>query len=356
MNRISASVLVGLASLLGWLNPSGSCVYAQYDDCSLTCTASAPAAGVVGSPLQFSVSLQTVYCTGTPVYSWTFGDGRTSTEPGPTNTYQSPGTYTWSVTATLQGVSGSQTGAITIKNRPVTSVSAASYDGSGLASESIAAAFGVSLAAGTQVATTLPLPTELAGARVQVKDAAGTERLAPLFFVSPGQINYQIPLGTVTGMATVTVINGSVVVAEGTALIATTAPGLFTANSSGLGVAAALALRVKADGSQSFEQVAEFDAGQNRFVARPIDLGPDTEQIFLILFGTGIRNVGALSGVTASIGGVNAEVLFAGPQGVFLGLDQANLRLPRSLAGRGEVDLALVVGGKPANIVKFNIR
>jgi uncharacterized protein (TIGR03437 family) len=49
-------------------------------------------------------------------------------------------------------------------------------------------------------------------------------------------------------------------------------------------------------------------------------------------------------------------VLFAGPQGAFVGLDQVNLRLPRSLAGRGEVDLALVVGGKPANVVKINLR
>src|SRR5262249_53124174 len=71
----------------------------------------------------------------------------------------------------------------------VTSVSAASFSATKLTSEGIAAAFGTGLATTTQVATSLPLPTALAGTTVTVKDSAGSERLAPLFFVSPGQIN-----------------------------------------------------------------------------------------------------------------------------------------------------------------------
>ncbi len=356
MKRVSAPLLIAFASLLGWLNPSGNSVYAQYYDCSVTCSTSVPTVGAVGSPLQFSATAQPYYCTGPPAYSWDFGNGRNSALPNPTNTYQSPGTYSWGVTVTVDGVSAAQGGLITITHRAVTSVSAASYEAAGLGSESIAAAFGASLGTSTQVATTVPLPTEIAGVRVRVKDAVGTERLAPLFFVSPAQINYQIPPGTSAGMATVTIINGSETVAQGDAPITSTAPGLFTANSSGQGVPAALVLRVKADGTQILEPVADFDAGQSRFVPHPIDLGPATDQVFLIVFGTGIRNVSTLAAVTASIGGVGAEVLFAGPQGAFVGLDQANLRLPRSLAGRGEVDLGLVVSGKAANIVKLNIR
>src|SRR5262249_17822038 len=81
----------------------------------------------------------------------------------------------------------------------VTSVSAASYGLMGLASEGIAAGFGAGLATSTIRATTLPLPTELAGTTVKVKDSAGAERLAPLFSVSPTQVNYQIPVGTAAG-------------------------------------------------------------------------------------------------------------------------------------------------------------
>jgi uncharacterized protein (TIGR03437 family) len=196
----------------------------------------------------------------------------------------------------------------------------------------------------------------MAGARVLVKDAAGTERPAPLFYVSPSQINYLIPSATATGLATVTIINGSETVAQGTVPIATIVPGLFTANSNGQGVPAAEALRVKADGTRTSELVAEFDAAQNRFVARPLDLGPETDQLFLILYGTGIRYVGGLSAVTVSIGGVSAEVYFAGAHNVYAGLDQINLLLPHSLAGRGEVDLSLMVGDKAAKTVRINIR
>lgn len=52
----------------------------------------------------------------------------------------------------------------------------------------------------------------------------------------------------------------------------------------------------------------------------------------------------------------SAEVLYAGPQGDFAGLNQINVRVPRSLAGRGEVDIALTVDGQAANVVKVNIQ
>jgi uncharacterized protein (TIGR03437 family) len=207
------------------------------------------------------------------------------------------------------------------------------------------------------VATTVPLPTTLAGTTVKIRDSAGTMRDAPLFFVAPQQVNYLVPAGASPGAATVTITSGSGAVSTGTAQITAVAPGLFTANASGQGVAAAVALRVKADGTQINEPVAEFDQAQNRFVAKPIDLGPDGESVFLILFGTGFRNRSSLSVVGASVGGAVVESLFAGAQGDFVGLDQANVGpLPRSLAGRGEVDLAFRVDGKPGNLVRISFK
>ncbi|MGH9841878.1 MAG: hypothetical protein ACREEM_24245 [Blastocatellia bacterium] len=45
-------------------------------------------------------------------------------------------------------------------------------------------------------ASSAPLPTTLGGVSVRALDSAKTERLAPLFFVSPAQVNYQMPPGT----------------------------------------------------------------------------------------------------------------------------------------------------------------
>jgi len=68
--------------------------------------------------------------------------------------------------------------------------------------DSIATAFGSGLATTTGGATGAMLPTVLAGTRVKIGGIAGTGRDAPLFFVSPRQVNYQIPPDTVNGRFT----------------------------------------------------------------------------------------------------------------------------------------------------------
>jgi uncharacterized protein (TIGR03437 family) len=238
---------------------------------------------------------------------------------------------------------------------PLANLSAASFSGNVLAAEMIVAAFGAGLATGVAYVTALPLPTTLLGTTVRVTDSAGVERVAPLFFVAPGQVNYLLPSGTAIGAATVTINSGDGKVSASTVNIAAVAPGLFSANANGSGVAAGSVLRVRGNGTQSFEPLsAANQAGQQ--VAVPIDLGPATDQLFLVLFGTGFRGRSALAAASATIGGVNAEVLYAGPQGSLLGLDQTNIRLPRVLAGRGEVEVILLVDGRVANIVKINVK
>src|SRR5262249_47359002 len=156
----------------------------------------------------------------------------------------------------------------------------------------------------SQAATSLPLPTILGGARVSVRDSFGSERFAPLFYVSPTQINYQIPPGTGTGDVTVTVFSGDGSVSVSALPVVAVSPGLFAANADGQGVAAAQVLRVKADGSQSFESVSQFDAALKKYVARPIDLGSEGEQVYLVLYGTGIRGRSSLGAVALQVGGM----------------------------------------------------
>ncbi len=238
----------------------------------------------------------------------------------------------------------------------VTGVSAASYKSGALASESIVAAFGSNLATSIQSADQIPLPVDLVGTTVKVRDIEGIERLSPLFFVAPGQINFQIPPSTANGLATITVSAGSGTLSNGTARIAYTAPGIFSANADGQGIAAGVILRIKADGTQIFESIARFDAASNRFVAQTVDLGPEGDQVFLILFGTGARFRSSSTTASATIGGQPAELLFVGAQGAFVGLDQINLRLDRSLIGRGEVEVRLSIDGAESNPVTLLIK
>src|SRR5262245_7603411 len=237
---------------------------------------------------------------------------------------------------------------------PVT-VSAASFIPGRAAPESIAVVFGSELATATASATTLPLPTTLGGASVNVKDSAGTERPAPLFFVSPGQINYQIPPGTAPGAATLTIMREGAMALTGSVSVNPVVPGLFSANATGEGPAAAVVIRVAPDDSQTVEPVFQFDQAQNKFVTRPIDLGPNTDRLFLIAFGTGIRFRSDPTRIIARIGGADTPVLFAGAQGL-IGLDQVNMPIPMSLKGSGEIDVALTMDGQTTNFVKVNIK
>ncbi|MBP6822239.1 MAG: SBBP repeat-containing protein [Acidobacteria bacterium] len=239
-------------------------------------------------------------------------------------------------------------------------VSAASFTSGSVAPEEIVATFGANLASGTEIASTTPLPTSLLGTSVKVKDHLNVELPAPLFFVSPGQINFQIPPGLATGKATITVTNAQNMTVGATVLIEKTAPGLFSANASGKEVAAAILLRVKLDGTQIFEPVAQFDSVKNKFVPLPIDFEPGAgnagDQLFLLLFGSGWKGRSAPEKVTVQIGGLNIPVLYAGAQGSFVGEDQINLQLPRALAGRGQQDIFLMVDGQLANSVTVTFK
>ncbi len=243
-----------------------------------------------------------------------------------------------------------------VTSRSLATVSAASFSATAIATESIVAAFGTGLATQTQVANTVPLPTVLAGTRVVVRDVLGAERFSPLFFVASTQVNFLIPPGTAPGTATISITADDGTVSSGTVQVFNVAPSLFAANSNGRDVPAGFALRATAAGIQTNEPISRFDAGQNKFVPVPIDLGAATDQVFLIVFGGGFRFRSSLTNVSATIGGTAVSVQFAGAQGDFVGLDQLNLSLPRTLIGKGEVDLVLTVDGKVANTMRVNIK
>jgi uncharacterized protein (TIGR03437 family) len=195
----------------------------------------------------------------------------------------------------------------------------------------------------------------LGGTTVTVRDGQGVERAAPLYFVSPTQVNFLVPKDSAAGYGAVVVrLNGSVV-NSGPLRIRSVAPAIFTADSTGRGVAAALVQRVQGQTSQ-FEPVAAYDAASQTFAPVPIDLGTDAELVYLNLFGTGVRHRSAPAAVSATVGGVSVEVSFAGAQGEFAGLDQVNLLLPKSLRGRGDVDVVLTVDGVAANTVRVRIK
>ena len=163
-------------------------------------------------------------------------------------------------------------------------------------------------------------------------DSTGAQLPAAIAYASPSQVNYQVPTGAASGVGKVTITAGGTAV-SGTVNIAAVYPGLFKASVDNLAAA----------------QVVTA-SGTKQVSASAIDLssGP----VYLVLYGTGIGT----SSVTATIGGVNATVAYSGSQGTYPGLDQINLLIPPSLAGKGRVNVVVTAADKPSNPVYIVIQ
>ncbi len=225
----------------------------------------------------------------------------------------------------------------------IATASNASYNfGEAVAANSIVATFGTGLSISTAVASTIPWPVSLGGTQVVVTDASSTARSAPIYYASPTQLIYLIPAGTVSGTAQVAIGTQRMSVE-----VADSAPGIYTANQSGKGVAAATYLRITSAGVRSegylFDPVTKLDTGV------PAAAG---DQVYLILYGTGMRGAAA----TATVGGVNVPV--AGPvaQGQYPGLDQMNLGPLPTRIGLGQKEIVVRQGTRLANGVSVTFR
>ena len=232
---------------------------------------------------------------------------------------------------------------------PIATVNAASFaPNAAVAPLSIVSTFGSGLA--SQTLTASSLTTSLGGTSVSVTDSTGTTRAANIFFVSPGQVNYEIPGSSAIGVALFAVQKNGTTVASGFVEIAMVGPGVFSADGR---LAAGGLIHVDSSNNQTPGDIVQCASGV--CTAVPVDVSASAGKTFLILYGTGIRGA-ALSQVSAQAGGVPLKVDFAGGQGAFAGLDQVNVELPASLQGAGDVAVSVTAAGVTSNAVHITIQ
>lgn len=226
-------------------------------------------------------------------------------------------------------------------------VSAATFLPGPLAPNSIASAFGIHLANETAGAPGPGLPTELRGTNVAVRDSTGTTRNAPLFFVSPDQVNFLVPPETANGSATYTVTVAGSKSVSGPAEITSVAPSFFSVGNS---IAAGYAIQVGPGNVQTTAVIVSQPGG----VYTPLPIDNSSGDVYLILFGTGF-DASSTADVSVKIQGIEAPVAYAGPQGSFAGLDQVNILLPAALSHSGLVSVVPAINGTAANTVYISI-
>jgi uncharacterized protein (TIGR03437 family) len=209
------------------------------------------------------------------------------------------------------------------------------------------AAYGTYSIAPNALASAYASPPVSGSPTLTVTDSAGTARNAQVYSSTSNVVNFIVPSGTTPGNATVAVRGGL----SGTALVGPTAPALFTANQTGQGPAAGEVITTHADGSQSLVLTFTCDSSGQNCASAPIGFGGASNQLTLVLYGTGIR--GYSSSVVANIANLNLPVAYAGAQPTYAGLDQVNIALPSSLAGLGQVVVTVTVDGQATNMVQI---
>ena len=225
---------------------------------------------------------------------------------------------------------------------PVTVVSAASYQPA-VAPESLAAAFGTSLASETIAATpdsSGRYPTELGGTVLEVNGLA-----AALIFVSPGQVNFVVPSGVAGGTADIVVrASRPGLTSRGSAEVVDVAPALFSRDNSG-------------SGPGSILNAVTF--ARDPFLVETPELTGDDRRTRLAIFATGVRLATELT-VQAWDGSgpvLTLPVEFTGPAPGFeaSGLDQINAVLPAEFDGAEEVNVAVTTDSFASNPVTFEM-
>lgn len=231
----------------------------------------------------------------------------------------------------------------------------------GLAPGAVGVIRGADLSSGESVATALPrsapLPTSLTATSVFVTESSqegSARRRAGLYSVSATEIRFRVPANTEPGQATVTVMHDGAVSEPVTVQISRVAPGLFSANGDGRGVAAATAVLVALDGTRTPLEVFRYDPGQKRYVAVPLDVRASFGRVYLTLYGTGMLGGDRPPGV--KVRGRHIRVESAGPASRFPGVDELVIGpMPRPIVSR-EVDVVAIVDGRESNAVTIGLR
>ena len=217
-----------------------------------------------------------------------------------------------------------------------------------VAAGSVAAVFGNNLSPGeTNSAGYTVLPTSLGQTSLYLGGQA-----APLFYVSPGQVNVQIPW-ELAGQteATVAATSAGAPSNSRTVPIAAFAPGLFTIDNTGAGQGAVLiaptsTLAGPASPVSRGAYISIFGTGLGAVTNQPV---------------TGAAALGdplsfSLTAPTVTIGGVTSEVSFSGLAPGFVGLYQVNVVVPSSVEPGSTVPVILTIGGVASNTVTIAVQ
>lgn len=277
-----------------------------------------------------SSALQTISLSGAPSFAsvtpWITSSTYSLVAQSPVPISSGSWTYTIPASSIVTFVAGQSISAAGVTN-------AASYQPQ-ISPGALATVFGAGFSSATTTADA-PWPTSAGTVKVTVNGQP-----APLYYVSPGQIDFQVPWETPVGMASIVVaVNGSL---SNTVEVpvAAAGPGLFT-NRDG-----SAAVRNYPDYSLNLPSNPASRGGI--ITAYLTGSGPVYPPVADGAVAPSTTLVQSTSSYSATVGSANAQVLFLGLAPGFVGLVQANIAIPLSLTP-GTYPLTVWIDGQPSN-------
>jgi uncharacterized protein (TIGR03437 family) len=201
---------------------------------------------------------------------------------------------------------------------------------------------GISFGEETVVASAVPLPTELADIQVLVEEVP-----APLYFVSPGQINFYVPMRLEPGTQISFLVqrkSTSQILASGVLDIGVATPSLFTTTQNGQGQIAALnednTVNTNTNGVARGQVIQLFATGQGKVDNAPPDGTPasgltPTQVLPRIIIGSNFVD--------------DKDILYSGLAPGLVGVWQINVKVPMSVPPNSATDVVVVMGSIPSN-------
>jgi uncharacterized protein (TIGR03437 family) len=234
----------------------------------------------------------------------------------------------------------------------------------------LASAFTTTGASSNFYASALPLPTSLGnlnlriGGSLQLSGSTWTysstgSSPAPLLFVGPTQLNFQVPPGVAPGDS----VAAQLTKPDGTTLLTTlrvtaTAPGIFSVPQNGQGQGAVLNQDNSINGSPQALVGAKLGARGSVIQIFATGAGETTPALAAGEAAPASGNPLVLTKVqpTVTIGGKNAKVLFSGMAPGFVGLWQINAEIPQDVTPGPVVPLVITAGGVQSNTVTIAVQ
>jgi uncharacterized protein (TIGR03437 family) len=219
---------------------------------------------------------------------------------------------------------------------------------------SIASVFGSNLGTAATPATTLPLPTTLAGVSLSFNETTA----APIFFSSAGQVNVQVPW-ELTGQ-TSAALSAKVGGVSGTSIavaLAPAGPGIFTTSGTqGAVLNAVTGVLAAPAGSVAGRTTAPVVHGTDFITIYCTGLGDVDVRPATGAAATGTPLSNTKTAPTLTIGGVAATPTFSGLAPGFVGLYQVNAQVPAGVTPGDAVAVILTIGGVTSNTVTIAVQ